>query len=177
MSLPAAYGARISTASRCRYGRRNIRHSSWSRSAFCPRCMTRSGYTRKSRRGFCNWAPRSAACWKAPTENSSTTGWSEKRFRWQPTRTRSSRRRIRMNWKPELDELARREAFAREMGGVDKVNRQRDQGRLTVRERIEKVVDSKTSPEIGAISGIPEYTEHADLTNLPPANSSSPPRN
>ena len=41
-----------------------------------------------------------------------------------------------MTWKPELDELARREAFAREMGGVDKVKRQRDQGRLTVRERI-----------------------------------------
>jgi DNA-binding IclR family transcriptional regulator len=60
---------------------RNIRHSSWSRSAFCPRCMTRSGCTRKSRRGSWNWAPRSAACWKAPTENSSTTGWSEKRCR------------------------------------------------------------------------------------------------
>jgi hypothetical protein len=28
-----------------------------------------------------------------------------------------------MNWKPELDELARREAFAREMGGADKVKR------------------------------------------------------
>ena len=43
-----------------------------------------------------------------------------------------------MNWKPELDDLARREAFAREMGGVDKVKRQRDQGRLTVRERIDQ---------------------------------------
>ena len=43
-----------------------------------------------------------------------------------------------MNWKPELDDLARREAFAREMGGVDKVKRQHDQGRLTVRERIDK---------------------------------------
>ncbi len=51
---------------------------------------------------------------------------------------KSSRRRTRMNWKPELDDLARREAFAREMGGVDKVKRQRDQGRLTVRERIDK---------------------------------------
>ena len=35
-----------------------------------------------------------------------------------------------MNWKPELDELARREAFAREMGGVDKVKRQRDRAGL-----------------------------------------------
>ena len=48
-----------------------------------------------------------------------------------------------MNWKPELDDLARREAFAREMGGVDKVKRQRDQGRLTVRERIDRLVDQE----------------------------------
>ena len=51
-----------------------------------------------------------------------------------------------MNWKPELDDLARREAFAREMGGVDKVKRQRDQGRLTVRERIDKLVDARQLP-------------------------------
>ena len=51
-----------------------------------------------------------------------------------------------MNWKPELDDLARREAFAREMGGVDKVKRQRDQGRLTVRERIDKLVDAEKLP-------------------------------
>src|SRR5258705_4978655 len=132
--------------------------------------MTRSGCTRKSRRGCWNWAPRSAACWKAPTENSSTNGWSEKRCRWQAITTRSSRRRIRMTWKPELGELARREAFAREMGGVDKVKRQRDQGRLTVRERIDKLVDSKSFHEIGAISAIAEYDEHGELKSLTPAN-------
>ncbi len=75
-----------------------------------------------------------------------------------------------MTWKPELDELARREAFAREMGGVDKVKRQRDQGRLTVRERIEKLVDAKSFHEIGTISGIAEYDEHGELKNLTPAN-------
>ena len=53
-----------------------------------------------------------------------------------------------MNWKPELDELARREAFAREMGGVDKVKRQHDQGRLTVRERIDRLVDSQSFHEV-----------------------------
>ena len=51
-----------------------------------------------------------------------------------------------MTWKPELDDLARREAFAREMGGVDKVKRQRDQGRLTVRERIDKTGRSEQLP-------------------------------
>src|SRR5437016_4091164 len=83
---------------------------------------------------------------------------------------KSSRRRIRMNWKPELDDLARREAFAREMGGVDKVKRQHDQGRLTVRERIDKLVDEKSFHEIGAISGVAEYDENSELKHLTPAN-------
>ncbi|MBR0872737.1 methylmalonyl-CoA carboxyltransferase [Bradyrhizobium tropiciagri] len=75
-----------------------------------------------------------------------------------------------MNWKPELDDLARREAFAREMGGVDKVKRQRDQGRLTVRERIDGLVDQNSFHEIGAISGIAEYDENNELRHLTPAN-------
>jgi acetyl-CoA carboxylase carboxyltransferase component len=75
-----------------------------------------------------------------------------------------------MTWKPELDDLARREAFAREMGGVEKVKRQRDQGRLTVRERIDKLVDPKSFHEIGAIAGIGEYDEHGELKQLTPAN-------
>src|SRR5947209_3311185 len=84
--------------------------------------------------------------------------------------TKKSSRRMRMNWKPELDELARREAFAREMGGVEKVKRQRDQGRLTVRERIDKMVDADTFHEIGAVSGVGEYDEGGELKQLTPAN-------
>src|SRR5689334_14010814 len=75
-----------------------------------------------------------------------------------------------MNWKPELDELARREAFAREMGGVDKVKRQHDQGRLTVRERIDRLIDKGSFHEIGAVSGIGEYDTSGDLKKLTPAN-------
>ncbi|MGL9618251.1 carboxyl transferase domain-containing protein [Bradyrhizobium sp. U531] len=75
-----------------------------------------------------------------------------------------------MNWKPELDELARREAFAREMGGVDKVKRQHDQGRLTVRERIDKLIDKSSFHEIGAVSGIGEYDTSGELQKLTPAN-------
>ena len=75
-----------------------------------------------------------------------------------------------MNWKPELDDLARREAFAREMGGVDKVKRQHDQGRLTVRERIDRLVDRNSFHEVGAISGIAEYDEKNELKHLTPAN-------
>jgi acetyl-CoA carboxylase carboxyltransferase component len=75
-----------------------------------------------------------------------------------------------MNWRPELDELNRREAFAREMGGADKVKRQHDGGRLTVRERIDKILDRDSFHEIGAISGIGEYDARGDLKTLTPAN-------
>ena len=75
-----------------------------------------------------------------------------------------------MNWKPELDELARREAFAREMGGVEKVKRQHDQGRLTVRERIDRLIDQKSFHEVGAVAGVGEYDERGELQQLTPAN-------
>jgi acetyl-CoA carboxylase carboxyltransferase component len=75
-----------------------------------------------------------------------------------------------MNWKPELDELMRREAFAREMGGADKVKRQHEGGRLTVRERITRLVDPGSFHEVGAISGKAEYDSAGDLSTLTPAN-------
>jgi len=56
------------------------------------------------------------------------------------------------------------------MGGVDKVKRQRDQGRLNVRERIDKLVDDGTFHEMGAVSGIGEYSATGDLEKLTPAN-------
>ncbi len=56
------------------------------------------------------------------------------------------------------------------MGGVEKVKRQRDQGRLTVRERIDKLVDADSFHEIGAISGIGEYDDNGELKHLTPAN-------
>lgn len=56
------------------------------------------------------------------------------------------------------------------MGGVDKVKRQHDQGRLTVRERIDKLIDKGSFHEIGAVSGVGEYDSSGDLRKLTPAN-------
>src|SRR3569833_1449746 len=75
-----------------------------------------------------------------------------------------------MVWKPELDELRRREAFAREMGGVEKVRRQHDQGRLTVRERIDGLIDRGSFHEIGAVAGVGEYDPTGELKTVTPAN-------
>ena len=56
------------------------------------------------------------------------------------------------------------------MGGSDKVKRQHDQGRLTVRERIDHLTDDGSFHEVGAISGMAEYDEKGDLIEVTPAN-------
>jgi acetyl-CoA carboxylase carboxyltransferase component len=75
-----------------------------------------------------------------------------------------------MSWQPELDELKQREAFARQMGGPDKVQRQHRGGRLTVRERIDGLVDSGSFHEVGGIAGRASYDAGGNLTELTPAN-------
>ncbi|HEX6778785.1 MAG TPA: carboxyl transferase domain-containing protein [Ktedonobacterales bacterium] len=74
-----------------------------------------------------------------------------------------------MTWQPELDELRRREALAKEMGGPEKVAKHHAQGRLTVRERIEALLDPGSFHETGALAGSAEYSE-GQLTAFRPAN-------
>lgn len=75
-----------------------------------------------------------------------------------------------MTWQPELDELTKRTAMARQMGGADKVKRQHDAGRLTVRERIDQLVDGGSFREVGALSGIGEYDAEGRIQQVTPAN-------
>ena len=71
-----------------------------------------------------------------------------------------------MSWQPEIDELRRREEMARQMGGADKIKRQHDGGKLTVRERIERLLDKDSFHEIGAIAGKAQYDEAGRLTDF-----------
>lgn len=75
-----------------------------------------------------------------------------------------------MHWDPELEELRRREAFAERLGGAERVARQRAGGRLTIRERITRLVDDGSFHEIGKIAGRATYDEHNDLVDLTPSN-------
>lgn len=75
-----------------------------------------------------------------------------------------------MSWEPEVDEIHRREALALEMGGEANVHRQHDNGRLTVRERIERLLDAGTFRETGALAGRAEYDDEGRLTAFRPAN-------
>jgi acetyl-CoA carboxylase carboxyltransferase component len=75
-----------------------------------------------------------------------------------------------MTWQPELDELRRRQALARELGGTERVERQRAAGKLTVRERIERLLDQGSFRETGSIAGVGEYDSGGELTGFTPAN-------
>ena len=48
-----------------------------------------------------------------------------------------------MSWQDEVDELRRREKLAAGMGGEERIQRQHDNGRLTVRERIDALARRK----------------------------------
>jgi acetyl-CoA carboxylase carboxyltransferase component len=74
-----------------------------------------------------------------------------------------------MTWQPELDELQRREGLARRMGGPDRIKRQRDAGRLTVRERLDLLLDQGSFQEVGALAGFPVY-EDGELRSFTPTN-------
>jgi acetyl-CoA carboxylase carboxyltransferase component len=74
-----------------------------------------------------------------------------------------------VTWDPELDELRRRTELAAAMGGEEKVARQHDAGKLTVRERIDALVDPGSFHEVGALTGRAEYDE-GQLAGFTPAN-------
>jgi acetyl-CoA carboxylase carboxyltransferase component len=74
-----------------------------------------------------------------------------------------------MSWQPEVDEIRRREALAKAMGGPENVQRQHDGGKLTVRERIERLLDPGSFHEVGALTGKPKY-EDGRLAAITPSN-------
>jgi acetyl-CoA carboxylase carboxyltransferase component len=75
-----------------------------------------------------------------------------------------------MSWKPEIDELRRRTELAHEMGGPDKVARQHEFGKLTIRERVDRVVDGGSFDEIGTVAGVGTYDDDGELQSFLPSN-------
>jgi acetyl-CoA carboxylase carboxyltransferase component len=67
----------------------------------------------------------------------------------------------RMGWQPELDELRERERQARELGGADKVKRQHDAGKLTIRERVDGLVDQAAFTRSARSPAAPRTTRRA----------------
>jgi acetyl-CoA carboxylase carboxyltransferase component len=75
-----------------------------------------------------------------------------------------------MTWQPEIDELHRRTELAHRMGGPDKVARQHEFGKLTIRERVDAMVDAGSFHEVGALAGVARYDDDGELVEFTPSN-------
>ena len=75
-----------------------------------------------------------------------------------------------MNWKAETDEIARRRQLALEQGGTDAIAKHHGKGKLTIRERVDKLLDSGSFEEIGPTAGAANYNENGELDSFDPAN-------
>jgi len=71
-----------------------------------------------------------------------------------------------MSWEKDIEELRRREALADEMGGADRVARQKASGKLTVRERVTALLDPGSFHETGKIAGKAEYDADNELASF-----------
>lgn len=70
-----------------------------------------------------------------------------------------------------LEELERRRAAARAMGGAEAVAKWHAQGRMTARERIEAFADPGSFHELGMMAGKGRYDSEGKLLEFTPANS------
>ncbi|MFS0576444.1 carboxyl transferase domain-containing protein [Sporosarcina sp. 179-K 3D1 HS] len=75
-----------------------------------------------------------------------------------------------MSWKPEIDELRKREKLAHAMGGQENVERHKSRGKMTVRERIENLLDKNSFHETGAVAGKAEYDNDGKIKDFQPTN-------
>jgi propionyl-CoA carboxylase beta chain len=69
-------------------------------------------------------------------------------------------------WQKEIEEIRRRQQLAAEMGGADRVARQRSRGKLTVRERISALLDEGSFREWGSLAGEGRYGPAGELTGF-----------
>ncbi|WP_134322044.1 acyl-CoA carboxylase subunit beta [Cumulibacter soli] len=73
-----------------------------------------------------------------------------------------------MAWEKALSELERRRELARKMGGEERISRQHAQGKLTVRERIDFLVDEGSFREFGLLCGTGTYDDGGELKDFVP---------
>lgn len=75
-----------------------------------------------------------------------------------------------MSWKEEAREIEERRRLALAQGGPEAVARQHEQGRLSVRERIDALIDPGSFREQGRLVGHSESDEAGRLKTFTPAN-------
>ena len=75
-----------------------------------------------------------------------------------------------MSWENDVREIERRRHLAKQQGGPEGIARQHAKGRLTIRERVDALLDPASFQEQGKATALPEYDEKDELTGYVPAN-------
>ena len=75
-----------------------------------------------------------------------------------------------MSWEEEVREINRRRWLAKQQGGKEGIAKQHARGRLTIRERIDALLDAGTFQEQGLATAVPDYDDNDQLTGFVPAN-------
>lgn len=74
-----------------------------------------------------------------------------------------------MSWRSEIEEVHRRRRLAEACGGAEAVAKHHAAGKLTVRERIARLLDPGSFREVGQLAGRASYDESGSLTAFEPA--------
>lgn len=75
-----------------------------------------------------------------------------------------------MTWHKEAEEIELRRDLSRQQGGEEAVGIQHAKGRLTIRERIDALIDPGSFEEHGEGAGFAEKSESGEITDFSPAN-------
>ena len=75
-----------------------------------------------------------------------------------------------MSWEKEVRELERRRQLAKQQGGSEGIAKQHAKGRLTIRERIDALLDADSFQEHGRATALPDYDDDGELLGYVPAN-------
>jgi acetyl-CoA carboxylase carboxyltransferase component len=75
-----------------------------------------------------------------------------------------------MSWDKEVQELQRRRYLAQQQGGEASIAKQHARGRMTIRERIDVLLDDGSFREHGRATASPVYDENDQLLEYVPAN-------
>ena len=75
-----------------------------------------------------------------------------------------------MAWEKEISEVHRKRELAKQLGGADGVARQHAKGRMTIRERIDGLLDDGSFQELGMGAGSAYRDENGEITEFLPAN-------
>ena len=69
-----------------------------------------------------------------------------------------------MAWEKEIAEVHRKRELAKQLGGPDGVARQHAKGRMTIRERIDGLLDEGSFQELGMGAGSAYRDENVEIT-------------